>query len=358
MAYVKHNFRDGEVLMAVELNEMENQIAINEANIANKVDVDDLESAVEEAIQDAIDSGEISGGVGGGVATIKVGTVTTLTPGNNATVVNSGTDTNVVLDFGIPRGADGSGGGSSTVDLTEAKAYADEKVAEHADNTSNPHNVTLEQLGVTATAEELNAAGTMQTQINTLSALVGDTSVEDQIAAKLDGAGSGVQAVMTSGDGYVYFATVPGIDTLEAGVSFIMIPNVTSATTSPTLNVNSLGAKNIRRALSTTLSEGQVGPIATWLTEYYPYKVTYDGVRNWIVESLTKPAASDLEGVVAIQNGGTQATDAAGALANLGAAAVDHTHSQLEFIDQDVKTTASPTFDVVTANKVIGAVYV
>lgn len=34
-----------------------------------------------------------------------------------------------------------------------------------------------------------------------------------------------------------------------------------------------------------------------------------------------------------------------------------HTHEKLEMINQDVRTTASPTFDVVTANKVIGAVY-
>lgn len=34
-----------------------------------------------------------------------------------------------------------------------------------------------------------------------------------------------------------------------------------------------------------------------------------------------------------------------------------HTHAELEMIDQDVRTTASPTFNVVTANKIIGAVY-
>lgn len=53
----------------------------------------------------------------GEAATIRVGTVTTLSPGSKATVRNSGTDTDAVFDFGIPRGADGeggSGGGSGT----------------------------------------------------------------------------------------------------------------------------------------------------------------------------------------------------------------------------------------------------
>ena len=49
-------------------------------------------------------------GEDGKAATVKVGTVTTLAPGSKATVRNSGTDTNAVLDFGIPRGADGTGG--------------------------------------------------------------------------------------------------------------------------------------------------------------------------------------------------------------------------------------------------------
>ena len=42
-------------------------------------------------------------------SSISVGNVTTLDPGENATVANSGTAENPVLDFGIPRGANGYG---------------------------------------------------------------------------------------------------------------------------------------------------------------------------------------------------------------------------------------------------------
>ena len=52
-------------------------------------------------------------GKDGAAATIKVGTVTTLAPGSKATVSNRGTANAAVLDFGIPRGADGEGGGGS-----------------------------------------------------------------------------------------------------------------------------------------------------------------------------------------------------------------------------------------------------
>ena len=49
-------------------------------------------------------------GSAGQSATIRVGTVTTLSPGSKATVKNVGTESAAVLDFGIPRGADGAGG--------------------------------------------------------------------------------------------------------------------------------------------------------------------------------------------------------------------------------------------------------
>lgn len=45
-----------------------------------------------------------------GPATITVGTITTGDPGTNATVLNSGTAENVILDFTIPEGLPGPTG--------------------------------------------------------------------------------------------------------------------------------------------------------------------------------------------------------------------------------------------------------
>lgn len=50
-------------------------------------------------------------GPAGAAATIQVGTTTTLPDGSQATVENVGTDTHAILNFGIPKGKDGSGGG-------------------------------------------------------------------------------------------------------------------------------------------------------------------------------------------------------------------------------------------------------
>ena len=49
-------------------------------------------------------------GPAGSSATIAVGTVTTLPAGSNATVTNSGTSSSAVLDFGIPQGVKGETG--------------------------------------------------------------------------------------------------------------------------------------------------------------------------------------------------------------------------------------------------------
>lgn len=80
----------------------------------------------------------------GDAATITVGTVTTLPAGSQATVVNSGTSGAAVFNFGIPKGADGSGIG----DMTKAE-YATNGEAGVVDEA-----ITLK--GLTASITDLN----------------------------------------------------------------------------------------------------------------------------------------------------------------------------------------------------------
>lgn len=122
--------------------------------------------------------------------------------------------------------------------------------------------------------------------------------------------------IVTSGDGEAYTVTVDGIDELTAGASFIMTPHTVSTTTMPTLNVNNLGAKYIRRRLSSTTGTTVVGSTASWITANKPIPVVYDGTY-WIVD-LVRPSASDIYGVLPITSGGTGGTSAETALANLG----------------------------------------
>jgi len=58
---------------------------------------------------------ELAGtGTAGQAPTVTVGTTTTGNAGTEASVVNSGTETDLVLDFVIPRGEKGEQGGSVT----------------------------------------------------------------------------------------------------------------------------------------------------------------------------------------------------------------------------------------------------
>ena len=128
-----------------------------------------------------------------------------------------------------------------------------------------------------------------------------------------------MQAVTTAGTGSAYTVTIPGITALTAGLSIRIKPHVTSTSTTATLNVNSLGAKEIKRRLS-----GGAGTLAAGYsnTQFYVNRainLTYDSnLGYWIADDYVKPQASDLYGTVPVNKGGTGATTAAAALGNLG----------------------------------------
>ena len=76
------------------------------------------------------DKGDIGNtGNTGEAATIAVGTITTLPAGSNAVVTNTGTTNAAILNFGIPKGADGSGGiTQEQADGLYAKKYSNSSV--------------------------------------------------------------------------------------------------------------------------------------------------------------------------------------------------------------------------------------
>lgn len=104
-------------------------------------------------------------------------------------------------------------------------------------------------------------------------------------------------AVASSSDGVAYTSTVPGISELSTGASFIMISDKTSASKEPTLDVNGLGEKKIRRRLSAITTSLQSGYSNTWISANKPFQVVYDGTA-WVVEGMAKPVGADVYGAV------------------------------------------------------------
>lgn len=80
-------------------------------------------------------------GVGGQgkAASVKVGTVTTLAPNSQATVENVGTETDAVLNFGIPQGDSGEGSGDMLKSVYDTDG---DGIIDSADNASKLNGKT------------------------------------------------------------------------------------------------------------------------------------------------------------------------------------------------------------------------
>lgn len=125
-----------------------------------------------------------------------------------------------------------------------------------------------------------------------------------------------VKPITTAGTGAAYTASVSGL-TLVSGASFTMVPHTVSTTTTPTLNVNSLGAKSIRMRSSSAPQSTTGLAAANFLAQGIPVKMVYDGTQ-WIIDDMVRPSATALYGTVPISGGGTGGTTAAQARQNLG----------------------------------------
>lgn len=127
--------------------------------------------------------------------------------------------------------------------------------------------------------------------------------------------GGGEKIVTTTGTGESYIASVDGITALTSGVSFVMIPHVTSAKTMPTLNVNGLGAKNIRMRISNSTTSTTPLSSENMLVANKPIRVMYDGTQ-WIID-IVRPNVTNLYGTLTVEQGGTGGKTAAVARTNL-----------------------------------------
>ena len=144
-----------------------------------------------------------------------------------------------------------------------------------------------------------------------------------EVAKNISNAGNAVVEA-TSSDGVAYSATVPGVSELYAGLEITIIPKKESTSETITLDVNGLGAKNVRLPLSSNTTTLVMPAQPNYYTAGRPVKLRYDAMwinkGAWVVAERQRTSANDLYGSVPVENGGTGADNPEEARANLGAA--------------------------------------
>ena len=116
--------------------------------------------------------------------------------------------------------------------------------------------------------------------------------------------------VSIGGDGSAYHVTIYKFS-LAIGKSIVIIPNVTSTTTTPTLNVSGTGAKTIRMRLSSSTSSTIPLINSSFLTKDKPVKVTYDGTY-WVIDDFVQPDANKLYGTLISRGSSAPSSGTAG----------------------------------------------
>lgn len=174
------------------------------------------------------------------------------------------------------------------------------------------------------------------------------TGLTEAFDEKVDKSSIQISPVTTSGTGAAYIATVNGITALESGARFVMLPHTVSTTSSPTLDVNGLGAKPIRQRLSNSTQSTVAGTTNDWLAAGKPVDIMYDGAF-WVVD-FVRPNMVSAYGVLPIENGGTGATTVEQAKKNLGI-----TDAPITIPDGSI-TTEKIANDAITIDKLAKAV--
>ena len=123
-----------------------------------------------------------------------------------------------------------------------------------------------------------------------------------EVSKNIKNAGSSVVEA-ASDDGIAYSATAPGISELYAGLEITIIPQVESTSETITLDVNGLGAKNVRLPLSSNTTTLVMPEQPNYYTAGRPVKLRYDAtwLNNkgaWVAAERQRTSGSDLYGSV------------------------------------------------------------
>lgn len=217
--------------------------------------------------------------------------------------------------FQVYNGADGEGAGDMLKSVydpqnknTDIFAYVDDAVG---------------AIAIPETPDLDNYA--LKTEIPSIEGLATETYVDNAV----DNIEPGTPIVTaTSTDGVTYTAAVDGMDSMIVGKEIMLIPNYTSTTVSPKLNVNSLGEYNIRCPLTTSNSTTASAALATFIVANKPIKVRWNGTF-WVCD-IFRVDANGFYGALAIENGGTGATTAEAARNNLGVYSIEEVDAAIQ----------------------------
>ena len=118
-----------------------------------------------------------------------------------------------------------------------------------------------------------------------------------------------------STDGENYTVELPGIAKLYTGLEITIIPDKHSETTLPKLNINGMGAVQVKRRISGSTSLTVQSESENFLVANQPIRIFYNG-SVWVCD-MARPHATDIYGAVPVECGGTGADNVEEALENL-----------------------------------------
>lgn len=145
---------------------------------------------------------------------VNVGTTTTLNPGQQATVTNSGTEQNAIFNFGIPRGKSAyeeavEGGYEGTE--TEFKEALASDIATVADNISDVNAVGQAITDINTVADNLtdiSAVSTIASDVSTVSGISSDVTNVSSISNAITSVNNNETAIQNVSDNLANVNTV------------------------------------------------------------------------------------------------------------------------------------------------------
>ena len=153
-------------------------------------------------------------GAPGAAATIRIGNVVTGAPGTNVVVSNSGTSTNAVLNFTIPRGTPGADGGVTVDEVLNATSF--NPIANKTVYAALQEKVTAEEIANTY-AKKSDISGMVKSVNGTAPDASGNVTVEEYTHPNSGVTAGTYRSVTVNAQGHVTAGSNPTLAIANGG---------------------------------------------------------------------------------------------------------------------------------------------